>query len=949
MGIFLCFANNTCSSVKRALYSISMRRVPRDLGHIRPLKIALTDVPENLKSTFTGLLHAIHSNDIQELNKNRPDTNLTTSTCVNKRDRILLYNLLLEGLWKLSMKRDAEKTFHELLAHGFRPSFVTIEIMIDGALKHGDEIFAQGLSSLYDKYGLVPSVGHYNHWITFYLSRGHLDKAYSMLKDMRSAGQRPNTLTYSIFLKFFIRTHDWKAAENIKQAMASEGIVPNLLFYSSLLKSLFKEKAISDVESLLESLKTESPEFAKLKDQTSLQVFFNTLVEGFAGVGDLKRVQSCLEEMKNSRCYPSVTTYNNIIDSASTSIPSEQLRSIIEEMERSGLALNTHTYVSICKALIRQGKYKEALDFMRKLKGLPLSVTTFGDLMQRCMEHKLYAGVELLWDCMREINLEPTSRISSIMLRKALIHRKFLEAKGVLEGLEESSQLGKSADTGILAVLLEFFVENMHLDRIKAMLNWIKENRITIDKRLAPLLNKAFFVYTKFNEGGMLARAKIMLEEEIKDNELSYSLVQDWFPAILEPHTRKFEDLKRVAMEFEQQFGIPFKLSVHEFNEILLQLMLENRIEDFLYVLKEMDNMGITPNLFTLTLAIKCRLSLGQSRIAHRLLKEAGKNGLTPTAFQCALVFHHHCKLGLTGAAEALMDEMIHHWKLKPNHVFFASLIYSYIKTRSYPTVFATFEKMETAGFIPDTETCNYLAIALLETGRIDEAHAFLDRMTLQGIDKNAYTFFGFADYYLGKGDASQAFECLRMANKPSEARSSIDSFAFEKVSNNLCNQADIRNLARLFEVIIEVGVCVSEHLIAGLRYAFYHHLSQNEKAKARMLLEKAFIDLVNPKESENNIQEFLDLLEHDFLEHASVSEVDSWITFKENVGTIREYFHRVNPAIEIAELSRPNVVYFKQADVDQNPIMPLNNSPEILYGNPLTKLTDIVNCLVNK
>ena len=946
MRIILNFTNNSCSLIKGVLYSISLRNVPQNLGHIRPLKIAQSDVPESMKHTFNSLLHAIQTSDLQELNRTRPDINLTTNTCINKRDGILLYNLLLEGLWKLSMKKDAESSFHELLEHGFRPSFVTIEIMIDGALKHGDEIFAQNLNSLYAKYGLVPSVGHYNHWITFYLSQGHLDKAYSMLKEMRSAGQKPSALTYSIFLKFFIRLHDWKAAENIKQAMNSEGIVPNLLFYTSLLKSLFKEKAISDIESLLENLKSESAEFVKQNDQISLYAFFNTLVEGFAGVGDLKRVQSCVDEMKKSGCPPSVTTYNKIIDAASTSISSEQLSLIIEEMERSGLAINVHTHVSICKALIKQEKCKEALGFIRKLRGLPLSVTSFGDLMSRCMEHKLYAGVEMLWDCMREINLEPTCRISSIMLRKALIHRKFLESEKILQELEASSRLGKTADTGILAVLLEFFVENMHLDRIKGMLNWIKENRIIIDKRLAPLLNKAFFVYTKSNEGGMLARAKIISEEEVVDNGLCYSLVQDWFPVMLEPYTRKFESLKKMAMEFEQQFGIPFKLSVHELNEILLQLMLENRIEDFLYVLKEMDNMGITPNLFTLTLAIKCRLSLGQSRIAHRLLKEAGKNGLTPTAFQCALVFHHHCRLGLIGAAEALMDEMIHHWKLKPNHVFFASLIYSYIKVRNFPAVFTTFEKMETAGFIPDTETCNYLAISLLESGRIEEAHAFLDRMALQGVDKNAYTYFSFADYHMSKGDMNRAFECLRLANKPSEIRSSIDSFAFEKISISLCNQADIRNLANLFEVILEVGVCVSEQLISGLRYAFYHQLSQKERAKARALLEKAFIDLVNPKE--NHRQEFLDLLEHDYLEHASAPEVDSWIRFKECVGTIREYFHRINPAIEIVELSKPDVVYFKQKDVEQHPTPPSNTAEE-LYGNPLTKLTDIVNCLVNK
>src|SRR5205823_2531811 len=104
MRIILKLANNSCSLIKGVLYSISTRNVPQNLGHIRPLKIALSDVPESLKYTFNSLFHAIQTSDFQELNRARHDINLTTRTCINKRDGIFLHNLLLEGLWKLSMK-----------------------------------------------------------------------------------------------------------------------------------------------------------------------------------------------------------------------------------------------------------------------------------------------------------------------------------------------------------------------------------------------------------------------------------------------------------------------------------------------------------------------------------------------------------------------------------------------------------------------------------------------------------------------------------------------------------------------------------------------------------------------------------------------------------------------------------------------------------------------------
>ena len=57
------------------------------------------------------------------------------------------------------------------------------------------------------------------------------------------------------------------------------------------------------------------------------------------------------------------------------------------------------------------------------------------------------------------------------------------------------------------------------------------------------------------------------------------------------------------------------------------------------------------------------------------------------------------CKNQATSLAEDFLSEMMNQLQLKPNHVFYASLLYAYSRRRDYPNVFYTFDRLERAGF----------------------------------------------------------------------------------------------------------------------------------------------------------------------------------------------------------------------------------------------------------
>ena len=910
-------------------------RIYTSLRNVRPLRLDPETLPFSLKKPFVDLLKAIRSANLGLLEQTRPDRNFS-SLQHPTAESLLLVNLLLEGLWKLSRVEDAERTFQELLGQGLKPSFVTVEIMLDGALRHGRVETARSLDQVYEKYGLWPSPGHYNHWISFHLANVQLDQAYSVLQEMRHQSQKPNATTFNIFLKFFIKWSDWTAAERIQLAMDREGITPGLLYYCSLLRTLFLKNSLADVQVTLDKALL----YLQKADRNSRYVFYNTVVEGYARCGDLKLVQVYLDEMRSQECPPNVTTYNRVIDAASNALTNDQLKDIVAEMDSSGIQSNPYTFAAIAKALMRLQRKNEALGFLIKLKHEALPLTTIGDLMQRCIDHDLWEGVQVLKDSLRNNQLSPNGYIYSLLLRMALLHRDMPEAHRILRDMEQNGLTAAAMPTTALAVLLEFFVEGMHLDRIQSIISWMRESRIVIGKRLQSLLHKSFYVYMKLSEGGMLAHAKVPhLPDDVattidlsQDQQLSYAEAHTRLPHDISTYLRLTQDkgisTLQVVKDFEQVMKLPFQISVHEYNDVLLNLLRTNHFEAFLNALKDMDQLGIVPNLFTLSLALKCRLALSQSKLAHRTLREAGRHGLTPTVYQCALVFHHHCRLGLMGAAEALLDEMIGFWRLRPNHVFYASLIYAHHRARDHSSVFRTFERMEKHGFLPDTEACNYLIKSLLDLGKEEEAQSFLERMVAQNIPRNSHTLRYFVDRLVPRGHVSKALEMLSTA---SEDGTMLDGKPHCRLSLLLCDMADIDNLVKLFDLVIESGISILDSARNGARFVFYHHLSSGNLEKARMLLEKVHIDFapitalqveeqhdngVLPPDSTTDYAPYLEMLEKDYLLQACEESKRSWHVFKKALPDLREYVHKASPFLESVEVSRAEDVYFSIQDL---------------------------------
>lgn len=713
---------------------------------------------------------------------------------------------------------EAVQSFQMLVEQGFRPNLVTFEILIDGLLNawRGDE--ASKLQAIMEKdFKIAPRIGIYNLWIAFHLKNGNLERANELLRQLKSAGIKVNEMTFRNFLKFHIANSDFLAVEQLRKQMEDEAITPTAQFYDALIKAFAKRRILTEIDTILDEMRATGA--------VPLPSTYMTVAKLCASLNETGRLASIFEEMNVRGIKPDIKFFNNLLEVYSESDSSERARSLLLEMNNQNLAFNAFTYAALLYGLIKQHKFFEAVEMITKMDncGVSLPVCAYARLIQLCCEKRFHPGIRFLVGQMRAAGVKPNLPIFSSLMDMNLKLKRYDAVDGLLR---EMDSLGLKWNTQVYGMMLNHFIEHFDLERIRILLQRMQHEGISVTDSINDTLMRAFYIYCRYAQGGYLFR--VNHEASPKDGSVSFEIDSGRL------------DLGRLKKSFEQLFGVPFRLSVHIFNDLMLNFLRLARFEEFFECFAEIRKNGLKPNLFTYTLLIKARLYLGQPDAARDLLSEMLKLGLKPTVLQCALIFHYFCKLQATSQAESLLNEMTTLLQLRPNHVYYASLLYAYSRKRDYPNVFATYDRLERAGFIPDTETCNFVLVSLYEICEYSEASRFFEKMVLQGVRRNTHTYYIMADRLILQGDADRFLEKLVDCLTPGN---SIDAMPFNRLFGNYFRTGQFDVLHRVMEKMIEVAVKFDEGTLSYVSYLFTDHLNTNNFAAAETILRKAIVD----------------------------------------------------------------------------------------------------------
>ena len=620
-------------------------------------------------------------------------------------------NGVISAYMRCSQNDRAQDFFKHSINKGFIPSITTIEVLVDGFLKHGDVNKAKEVMKSMEAFKLWPTIKLMNHWISYYLYSGQIDKSKALFVGLKDQGLEPSFTTFLHFINYFIHASDYSSADKIYQQMLEKDLVPDTYFYNSVLKQLLRKQSFARVDKILMEMEQ--------RQIPPDEATFNIMIEGFSQANMLDKAQELLGKMSEMNIKPSIVTFNVLLSSQAYSLTVKQTHDLLQEMNAQGLQFNAYTYLALFRGLIAKQKFDEAVSMVLKMdkNNVQLPAEAFSAMIQLCCEHNLDGAITVLRNLAVKQNLTVNMPTYTTLLKYYLRHRKTQQVDGLLLEMQRT----KNLEIGLHAyvTMLNYHVEHLDFDRIKSTLKAIQDRKIEFNDAVYNVVMKAFYVHCKVKDGGMVYRNDYVPEDPI------FRVKQDVIGGI---------SVDKIRRLFEATFGIPFRPSIHVFNEIMGHFFFSGRYAEVLECFDEVVNCKLRPNLLTMTVMIKARLYLEQPDEAIRLVRSMPEWGLKPTLVQCALIHHSLCRALQTTEAESFVQEITTKFRMHVNFVFYASLIYAYTRAGEYFYAVQTFQKLSKAGFTPDTETCNYVLKSFFELNRTDDALSLFDWMRAEGV-----------------------------------------------------------------------------------------------------------------------------------------------------------------------------------------------------------------------
>ena len=801
-----------------------------------------------------------------------------------------LMSSVIVGLSKMSRMNYVKPFMENCIANGSKPSQHVLETLTGALL--GYNMFRAACdweASLLQNHGLIKDVGVTNQWLSFYLRLNNLHKAKELYESLKERNLTPDHGTFERFYLYFLNRCDIDGADHCKSAMLSSGITPQLSFYKSSGAVFMRKKMINEVKKMMQEMEERQIE----RDAE----WYDVIMCGCAENGMIERLNELMVE-RNARPETQMTnnSYCKLIEAFGMNMTTDLFKQYYDGMMATGFSdsLNAFSYYSLIYAFIAQNRFEEVMELCGEMKrqNLVLPQQHYAKLMAASSKANFEYGFEHFVQEAKRQGITPGPEYYHVLLENYL---KKGEQLKVDEMFVEMACNGVVIDEKMAIVIIKFLCSQSHYQRLSEFVDYLSDKQLNphmvLTQGIHDAMHESLYIYSGTELGGILKKSAEIVDRNT-DGDSMEVVFAGGGPSIA--------DLEKRFNGFFKT--IPFRPTVHVFNEIMLFCLTKNLFNDIVDVYNEMRRHNIEPDNFTFTMLIKSRVFMTQPEEAKKYLYEMKRFELEPSHYLFGLVIHCFCRLGCTGPAEALINDMKSVFHMQPNHVLYASLLFAHCRRFEYSAVFRTFESMEQSGLLPDTETSNYVLLSLFDVGEYEEALEFLEKMKSKGIKRNTYTYAILADRMITRDDYDGAINVLMDSKLDGN---SIDAFAFNRILATLHMRMALDWLEKVVELAVDIGIRINGQIAEYVQLAVNRILSRvkddnrpleiriKDAEKVQPIIEKSLIDF-DEYESAGSMNIKSDLWEsfeqlHTFHKQNDLKEhVDKLELFTQNLDTIR-------------------------------------------------------------
>lgn len=292
-----------------------------------------------------------------------------------KKDGFILglhgYGCLIDGLFRARRSNEAYELFHKL-PDNITPDLILYTIMIRGLLKAGMMKDALKMFRDMTDRGVVPDTHCYNTLIKGFCDMGLLDQARSLKLEISEVDSFPNTYTYTILICGMCKNGLVGEARQIFNDMEKTGCFPSVVTFNALIDGLCKSGELEEARLLFYKMEIgRNPSlFLRLSqgadrvlDSASLQ----TMVERLCESGLILKAYGLLMQLADSGVVPTITTYNILINGFCKEGKINGAFKLFQELQLKGLSADSITYGTLIDGLQRVDREEDAFVVLEQM------------------------------------------------------------------------------------------------------------------------------------------------------------------------------------------------------------------------------------------------------------------------------------------------------------------------------------------------------------------------------------------------------------------------------------------------------------------------------------------------------------------------------------------------------------------------------------------------------